>query len=86
MLAHVSKVMEDKKPEEMGPVDSSTARTIERDALLASMLQEIEDRQTALILTWDHLRARARRQEMTQWQIYQTCSCHQKEKEEEKSE
>ena len=78
--------MEDKKPEEMGPVDSSTARTIERDALLASMLQEIEDRQTALILTWDHLRARARRQETTQWQLYRVCSCPRKEKEEEKKE
>ena len=98
MLAHVSKVMDGKKPEgedRMGPVDSSTARTLERDALLASMLQEIEDRRAALLLTWEYLLgaarvgARARQHETAQrewWKLYRVCSCRREEKEEEKSE
>ena len=79
----------------MGPVDSSTARTLERDAILAAMMQEIEDRRAALILTWDYLLGAARVGERVRpsrvspqrewWKIYRTCSCRRVEKEEEKS-
>ena len=78
--------MEGKTPQgedRMGPVDSSTARTLERDAILAAMLQEIADRELALILQWDQLRAGMRERDEW-WTVYRTCSCTRVEKEEEK--
>ena len=72
--------MDDSKPEKQEVtehVDSSTARTMELDALMAAMLQEIENRQ--LYLNW---RRRAGRR---WWKKYSVCSCRREDLEEEKN-
>ena len=88
-MTHVSKDMEGKNPQKedrMGPVDSSTAKTLQRDAILAAMLQEIADRELALRLSWDELRAVVRREKRREWwEVYRTCSCRRETEEEEKS-
>ena len=74
--------MSDSKPEKeevTEPVDSSTARTMELDALMAAMLQEIENRQLYLNWTRDWRRRAGRRW----WKQYSVCSCRREDLEEE---
>ena len=75
--------MSDSKPEKeevTEHVDSSTARTMELDALLAAMMQEIENRQLYLNWTRDWRRRAGR-----WWKQYSVCSCRREDLEEEKN-